>query len=185
MSRTSGAQFRLPTHLTNSDTPTSARFDNQLCHGQWYLLRTSNQYWKDKLNIRTECLPTGSDCFFYQFKPGGTVKTMKWNTKAVEGETATFASQGTGLLRLIGAKWEVIGWSNPAGLDSERTPGGPAWQVGYQHGTLLTSAAINVSCREPGGISEEDWTAIGNWLAGIEDAGFRKAVEEIFTVTHE
>lgn len=110
---------------------------------------------------------------------------MKWNTKAIEGEMATFVSQGTGLLRLIGAKWEVIGWSSPARLDSESQPRGPAWQIGYQHGTLLTSAAINVSCREPNGISDEDWTAIENRLAGIEDEGFRKAVEEMFTVTQE
>ncbi|KAJ4354243.1 uncharacterized protein N0V89_005977 [Didymosphaeria variabile] len=134
MSRTSGAQFRLPTYL--ADASSSTLFDNQVCHGQWYLLRTSNQYWKDKLNIRTECLPTGADCFFYQVKSGGAVKTMKWNTKAIEEETATFISQGTGLLR------------------------------------------------EPNGISEEDWTEIESWLAGIEDEGFRKATEGMITVTH-
>jgi hypothetical protein len=185
MSRTSRAQFRLPTHLTSSDTPTPPKFNNELCHGQWYLLQTSNQYWKDRLNIRTKCLSTGSDCFFYQVRSGGAVKTMMWNTKAVEGEPATFVSQGTGLLRLIGAKWEVIGWSKPVGLDGGWQQGGPAWQVGYQHATILTPAAINVSCREPSGISEEDWTAIENWLGGIEDEGFRKAVEGRFTIIHE
>jgi hypothetical protein len=142
-------------------------------------MRTSNRYWKDKLNIRTECDPSGTDCFFYQTKPGGAVKTMQWNTKAVEGETATFTSQGTGMLRFVGARWEVIGWS------SDEQQNGATWMVVYQQSTILTPAAINVSCRRPKGISESDMKTIDGWLMGVEDEGFRKAVEGMFAIVHD
>jgi hypothetical protein len=69
-------QLRLPAHLTTSPTSPSTAFDDRVCQGRWYLIRTSNRYWKDKFNILTECHPSGTDCFLYQTKPGGALKTM-------------------------------------------------------------------------------------------------------------
>jgi hypothetical protein len=100
-------------------------------------------------------------------------------------ETATFFSQGSGILKFVGARWEVIGWSGIDGLDGDRQQEGAAWMIVYQQRTILTPAAINVSCREPNGISKADWKTTDGWLTRIEDDGFRKAVEGMFMVACE
>ncbi|KAH8702828.1 hypothetical protein GQ44DRAFT_783592 [Phaeosphaeriaceae sp. PMI808] len=178
----SNFELRLPSHLTTSSSKSATEFDNKICHGKWYLIRTSNRYWKDKHNIYTECDPSGADCFFYQTKPGGDMKTMQWYTKALEGETTTFVSQGSGIMRFLGAKWEVIGWSSAHASDGDAQQKA-AWMIVYQQSTILTPAAINISCREPNGISMAVFKMIEDWLMNIEAPEFKKALKDMFTIS--
>ncbi|KAJ4304992.1 hypothetical protein N0V90_000520 [Kalmusia sp. IMI 367209] len=176
----SSTPFRPPSTLSSgtSSPPTFQAPPDDLFFGEWHMQRTSNSHWKDKKNVRMSYTPAHSDAFIAQSKKTSATTTISGSNMPVENETGVFAWQMKGLLRFIGAKWEILAWK--ASED-----GRPAWMVTYAHKTIFTAAAVDVSCKPKGGISEVDMREIEGLLAGVQDAGFQKTVKEMFDVEQD
>lgn len=103
------------------------------------------------------------------------IKSVDGRNIPVQDAIATFSWQGKGLLRLFGAKWEI--------LALETSPGeGPAWMVTFQYKTMFTSPAVNLACRSKNGMSDVDLKLVEGWLAAVQDNTFKKATQDMFNV---
>lgn len=114
-------------------------------------------------------------------KPGSNdsdVKSMQGKTTPVPDAVATFSWQGKGLLRLFGAKWEILGY-NETGEE------GRSWMMTFTHKTMFTSPAVNVVCRSRNGLSDADFRQVEGWLTAIKDDVFQKAVQDMFTISQD
>jgi hypothetical protein len=177
----SAVRFRLPSTLSTAESPQQASFEISSANdflGDWYMIRTSNTFWKDKRNVRMNYNEGGDDRFFYQAMSSGAIKSVEGRNTPVQDAIATFAWQGKGLLRLFGAKWEI--------LALEASPEeGPAWMITFQHKTMFTSPAVNLACRSKDGMSNKDLRLVEDWLAAVQDNTFRKATQDMFEVTQD
>ncbi|KAF2810487.1 uncharacterized protein BDZ99DRAFT_364773, partial [Mytilinidion resinicola] len=89
---------------------------SDLFAGDWYLVRSSIPFWKDKRNVRLNynLAPSGShidDTASYQPVTSNTVKTLVGKNTLVDGETGTYTWQGKGLLRVASGRWEVLSFT--------------------------------------------------------------------------
>ena len=144
------------------------------------MLKSSNTFWKDKRNIRVRYTSTGShieDRAFYQTMTSDAVKTMDGKDTPSEDETGMFTWQGKGLLRVASARWEVLCFT--------ARPESGDWMLVYVHKCVFTSAAVNLMCREKGGVSSMDLGCIDEWLGGITDVGFQQVVGAMIDVLQQ
>lgn len=102
---------------------------------------------------------------------------MNGRNSPIPGVIATFSWQGTGLLRLFSAKWEVIAFDG-----GEKGQGN--WMVTFQHKTILTSPAVNIACRSKNGLDGDVIELVQKWLASLGDDQLAKAGEEMYSVEH-
>lgn len=182
------ARFKLPSTIASPADPqqsadTPFKINDFL--GQWYLVRTSNTFWKDKRNVRMEHTESGHDRFFYQAvksdgggRGRGGIKTMEGRNTPVPDAVSTFSWQGKGLLRLFGATWEILGYN-------EMGEAGRSWMITFQHKTMFTSPAVNVACRSPDGFNDADRQQVEDWLIGLGEETFTTAVQGIYTIAQE
>ncbi|KAH7096040.1 hypothetical protein FB567DRAFT_48068 [Paraphoma chrysanthemicola] len=165
-------QFREPilpgTSNPTTTNPTQTSIQDRIL-GTWFLIRSSNPFWKPKLNIHIEYTPVSahiSDRAFYQTTPSSAIKSIDGkDTPATDGSD-TFTWQGTGFMRIASAKWEVLSFTTREGGD---------WMLVYVHKSMFTPAAVNLMCRTKGGVSETDREFVRVWLEGVRDEGVRGA----------
>lgn len=96
----------------------------------------------------------------------------------VPGTIATFTWQGTGLLRLFGAKWEIVG------MECKENGGGD-WMVTFQHKTMFTSPAVNVACRRKDGLNDEILRLVESWLVGLGDERLNAVVKNMYLIEQD
>ncbi|KAF2499671.1 hypothetical protein BU16DRAFT_557983 [Lophium mytilinum] len=176
--------FRPPStalHLKPTSLPSFQAPLSDLFTGDWFILRSSNPFWKDKRNVRLHYnpAPSGShieDTACYQTMISDTVKIVVGKDTPVDGETGTYTWQGKGLLRVARGRWEILSFTARDGGD---------WMLVFAHKTLFSASAINLLCRRKEGLSKEDLGEVEEWLNGVEDEKFQQAARGVFDIKQE
>lgn len=176
----SGPHFRPPSNGSHYTPPLGfqAPFED-LFVGDWYMIRSSNGFWKDKRNIRLNYTHAGShieDQAFYQLMGSDTVKALVGKDIPSKDEIGVYTWQGKGLLRVASARWEVLCMtSRPEG----------DWMLVFQYKSIFTSPAINLMCRAKVFPKESDLQALEEWLPSVENPEFQKAVHGMVDIKQE
>lgn len=144
-----------------------------LFKGSWFLIRSCNTFWKDKRNVRLEYTPapTGShieDQAFYQTMGSDTFKSMDGRDTQCEGEVGTYIWQGKGFMRIASARWEVLCFTS--------RPESGDWMLVFAYKSIFTAPAINLLCRSKTGLTDSDMRYLEQWLQGVKDDQFQRAV---------
>jgi hypothetical protein len=178
--------FRLPTDLTTSSktTPIPA-FQaplQDLFEGDWYVIRSSINFWKDKRNVRFRYTPASSymeNQASYQTMTSDTIKSMSWRDTPSETETGIFTWRREALLRtrVASAKWEVLCFTS--------RPSKGDWMLIYVHKSMFVSPGLNLLCRNKEGPSSADMSCIEQWLRGVSDDRFQQTVDAMVDVTQQ
>lgn len=175
---TSAAKFRSPSTIPSTDTAQSAPFENKDFLGEWFLIRTSNGFWKDKRNVRMEYTASGHDRFSYNAARSKAEKQMEGRNVPIEGAIAAFSWQGKGLLRLFSAVWEIVGRTESNDVEE-------SWIVTFQHKTMFTAPAVNVACRSKNGLSSADLKKVSDWLLSLGDRNLERAAQDMYTIVQD
>ncbi|KAF2464154.1 uncharacterized protein BDR25DRAFT_243076 [Lindgomyces ingoldianus] len=141
----------------------------ELFLGEWFMIRSSNGFRKDKRNVRCQYTATAShieDEAFYQTVNSDTVKSVVGKDTACEGNVGVYSWQGKGLLRVASARWED-------------------WMLVFAHQSIFTSAAINLMCRSQDGLNEEDMRLVEGWLSSVAENKFRQIVSNLADIKQE
>lgn len=175
--------FRLPTTLEASKAAPRPAFQaplQELFEGEWYMLQSSNSFWKDKRNVRLQYTSNGSyieDKALYQMMGSDAVKSMDGKDTPSDTELGVFTWRGKGLLRVASAQWEVLCFTS--------RPEGGDWMLVYAHKSIFTSPALNLLCRTKGAISTLDLTCIKTWLQEVEDDKFQQTVAAMIDIAQQ
>ena len=162
--------------------------------------------WRTKRNVTITytVLPTqGSlarldDLVEYQSPASTQVKSIRGIDTLAEGERAVWDWRGKGLLKLVGSRWEVLGWgeveeqkeSDGGDAENQNQLAGQAvesqvknaWAVTYFAKTLFTPAGIDLYSREKGGLKDTVVKGIKQALQQIDDPVVKTLAEQLFEV---
>ena len=181
--------FRPPSHIMANNKPTSTSPSlygfqaplEDLFMGDWYLIRTSNPFWKDKRNIRITYSSDGpstfSDRAFYQPLNSSAVKSVDGRDTVVDDAVGVYMWQGKGLMRVQGAKWEILSFN--------KRMGGADWMMVFTQKNLFQPSTMQIYCRSRKGPSEIDLRYIEEWASQVLDPMFQQAMRGLFDVLQE
>ena len=93
----------------------------------------------------------------------------------------TWTWRGTGFLRLVTSRWEVLGCGSLTGGTEE----GEAWMVIYASKTLYTPSVLNVYTRRKGALDAAELGKLKEALRGFGSEEVDGLVEEIYEVLQE
>ncbi|KAF2196547.1 hypothetical protein GQ43DRAFT_445009 [Delitschia confertaspora ATCC 74209] len=178
-----GLHFRSPSHVSGIKPMSASEFQaplEELFLGDWYMIRSSNAFWKDKRNIRLSYTQSASyvdDRAFYQTMNSDAVKSMDGKNISVDGAVGIYNWQGKGLLRVVNARWEILCFTS--------RPSNGDWMLVFMQKSLFTSPSVHLLCRQKGGISETDMKQVEEWLPQVQDEKFQQAVKEIADIRQE
>lgn len=144
------------------------------------MIRLSNRFWKDKRNVRLKYTAAGSyidDEAFYQTMSSEAVKSMVGKDTQCDGTMGVYLWQGKGLLRVASARWEVLSFTPRTNCRD--------WMLVFAHGSIFTSPAINLMCRDRVGLDGDDLLFVDEWLAGVPNDKFQMAVHEMADIKRE
>ncbi|OCK87021.1 uncharacterized protein K441DRAFT_671445 [Cenococcum geophilum 1.58] len=172
------SNFRNPSILTASPSSGDTTLDPKQINylGDWFLIRTSNSFWKDKSDVRMHYTATGEDHFAYKPARSTVEKSMEGRNTPAPNSPATYSWAGKGLLRLFTVRWEILGFEE----GTEKV----GWLLTFQHKTMFTAPAVNIACRTKDGPNGGIVKAIEQWLRALGDEGLTKAVEDIYMIEH-
>lgn len=77
-------------------------------------------------------------------------------------------------MRLFTARWEILGFGNEAS--------GESWLMTFQHKTLFTSPAVNISCKNGHKLSDETSKTLEEWLKSLGNEELAKVVNDMYTI---
>lgn len=117
------------------------------------------------------------DQAFYQTKGSDAIKSMDGKDTPSETEIGIFTWQGKGLMRIVSARWEVLSYTS--------RPESGDWMIVYAHKSIFTAPALNLMCRERGGVSSLDMDYINEWFGRIEDESFQQTVAKMVDIVQE
>ncbi|KAF2639262.1 hypothetical protein P280DRAFT_454449 [Massarina eburnea CBS 473.64] len=175
--------FRLPTNLIESTSVPKSTFQaplQDLFEGEWYMIRSSCSFWKDKRNVRLKYTSASShidDRASYQTVTSDAIKCMDGRDTPSDSETGIFTWQGKGLLRVASARWEVLCFTS--------RPNTGDWMLVYTHKSIFTSPSVNLMCRNKVGISSSDLSHIEYWLRGVSDGRFQQEVNAMVDIIQQ
>ncbi|KAF2691973.1 hypothetical protein K458DRAFT_425819 [Lentithecium fluviatile CBS 122367] len=175
--------FRIPSYIADSKPKHTSTFQAPLEDaflGEWYMIRSSNNFWKDKRNVRLQYTTAGShieDRAFYQTTSSEAIKSIVGKDTRSEEGVGVYVWQGKGLLRVASSQWEVLSFTARSG--------GRDWMLVFAHPSIFTAAAINLMCRRKEGLGEEDMQAVEEWLGTVGENRFRQAVVGMVDIKQE
>jgi hypothetical protein len=172
------AKFRTPSTLPGTPAPKEATLDTTQVDyfGDWYLVRTSNSFWKDKSDVRMHYAASGEDHFAYTPAQSTVEKRMEGRNVPEPKTPGAYSWVGKGLMRLFTVHWEILGF--------EERPEKMGWLLSFQHKTIFTAPAVNIACRSKNGPDEETVGMIKDWLKSLGDDGLSKAADDIDVIDH-
>lgn len=176
------ANFRIPSILAapplSNDAPSTTTPDPAYINhvGDWFLVLTSNSFWKDKSDVRMHYTATGEDYFAYKPARSMSEKLMEGRNTPEAKSPETFLWAGKGLLRLFTVRWEILG--------AEERMDEAGWLLTFQHKTIFTAPALNISCKNKAGPDDRTLESIKDWVMGLGDEALSKAVMELYPIEH-
>jgi len=172
------ANFRTPSTLLGAPSPKDTTLDPEHVDylGDWFLVGTSNSFWKDKSDVRMHYTASGDDHFAYTLAKSTVEKRMEGRNLPEPMSPGAYSWVGKGLLRLFTVRWEILGFEERA----EQM----GWLLTFQHKTIFTAPAVNVACRSKNGPDEGTIRVIKDWLKTLGDNGLIKAVEDMYLIKH-
>lgn len=170
------ATFRSPSILAAPTSPENTALDPKYINhfGDWFLVRTSNTFWKNKSDVRMHYTASGEDSFTYRSAGSTVEKRMEGRNTPDPNYQATYSWAGKGLLRLFTARWEILGFKEQA----EKS----GWLLTFQHRTIFTAPAVNIACKKKDGLDQRVMESIEQWLVALGDEGLARAVEEMYMI---
>jgi hypothetical protein len=173
--------FRPPSHVLSSKQTSLFQAPlEDLFMGDWYLIRSSNNIWKDKRNVRMNYTAAGphiEDRAFYQPLNSDVFKSIDGRDTADEDGVGLYTWQGKGWLRVASTRWEILSFTS--------RPNNGDWMLVFSHKTIFAGAAANLMCRNQQGPSESDLKHISNWIPQVEDPMFQQAMRGMVPIVQE
>ncbi|KAL2107088.1 hypothetical protein VUR80DRAFT_5709 [Thermomyces stellatus] len=149
-------------------------------HRTWTVTHSTLKRWRTAQNLTiaygphpaSGSNPRMSDTVTYQSKGQRKAKIVAGIDTAA-GDTTVWDWRGSGLLKPISCRWELLGWG-------ERTVGGAVerWAVTWFAKTLFTEEGLDVYCDRREGMSEETAGEIREGLESVGKEELAKLVKE-------
>ena len=157
--------------------------------GTWHVTHSTLPMWKDKCNVKITYKPLSKaedgrmpdidDLVEYQTKPSTKKSSVHGVSRVAHvgglPHGCAFNWRGKGWLVIASSKWEILGWGEDLGV---------GWVVTYFSKTIFTPAGIDVYCRDPNGLGQENMAKIGNALKALEEPSIAKLADELFFTRH-
>ena len=157
--------------------------------GTWYITHSTLPLWKTKRNSfltykrlepskgwHQEVFPRLDDTSTYQHLDSDKIRTIHGIDTASGEAPGIWNWRGTGWLKLVTSRWEVLGFGEDAGV---------RWMLIFFTATFATPIGIDILSSEKKGVSEELVTAIQSALREIDDPVVQKLAEDLFRVKQE
>ncbi|SPO03380.1 uncharacterized protein DNG_06063 [Cephalotrichum gorgonifer] len=169
---TEDIHIRVPRHFTpKSAADTSTTPPLEWLHRTWTVTHSTLKRWRTAQNLTitygthpptSASHPRVTDAVRYQSKGQRKVSTIKGIDTAAD-DTTVWDWRGSGLLKPISCRWELLGWGERTQADGtvER------WAVTWFAKTLFTEEGIDVYCDRREGMSEGTAAAIRGALEGL------------------
>lgn len=177
--------FRIPGKYTSgsgsSSSPTSVPTPPlDWLHNKWTVTHSTLKRWRtaQNLSITYGPLPGSadgrarvSDTVAYQATGKGKKSRVKTicGVDTVADDTTVWDWRGSGLLKPISCRWEILGWGERRGGGGEgATSVKEKWVVTWFAPTMFTEEGVDVYCDREGGMSEELADLVRKGLEGLE-----------------
>ena len=144
------------------------------------MIRSSNTFWKDKRNVRLNYTPLSNhidDRVCYQTMTSDVVKFLDGKDIPSDSAIGIYTWQGKGFLRIASARWEVLSFTS--------RPETGDWMLVFAHKSMFTSPAVNILCRNQGGLCESDLQSLETWIPSVEDASFQQAARGLVNIKQD
>lgn len=171
--------IRVPRHY-KPQTGDSSAPPVEWLHRSWTVTHSTLKRWRTAQNLTiaygphpaSGSSPRVTDTVTYQSKGQRKAKVISGIDTAA-GDTTVWDWRGSGLLKPISCRWELIGWG-------ERTVGGEVerWAVTWFAKTLFTEEGVDVYCDRREGMSEETAGEIRKALEGVGREQLAKLAKE-------
>lgn len=175
--------IRVPRHYSPSSDSAPETPPLDWLHRTWTVTHSTLKRWRTAQNLTitygphpssTPSRPRVTDTVSYQSKGQRKLRTVSGvDTAAGEGDTTVWDWRGSGLLKPISCRWEVLGWGERTGEAGEVE----RWAVTWFAKTLFTEEGLDVYCDRREGMSEGTAEEIRRALEGVgreELAGLAK-----------
>lgn len=166
--------IRVPRHYNPSSDSTAEPPPLDWLHRSWTVTHSTLKRWRTAQNLTitygphpssTPFRPRVTDTVSYQTKGQCKLRTVSGvDTAASDGDTTVWDWRGSGLLKPISCRWEILGWGEKTreGGEIER------WAVTWFAKTIFTEEGLDVYCDRRQGMSEG---TAGEIRAALERVG--------------
>lgn len=177
---TEDIKIRVPRHYAGQSPDASEPPPIEWLHRSWTVTHSTLKRWRTAQNLTitygphpATSSPRVTDNVTYQSKGQRKLKTVSGIDTAA-GDTTVWDWRGSGLLKPISCRWELLGWG-------ERTVEGKSekWAVTWFAKTLFTEEGVDVYTDRREGMSEETAAAIRTALEGLGREELAKLVKEL------
>jgi hypothetical protein len=144
---------------------------------QWYLVTSSSTFWHDKYDISVthsnlkSTATTDSFDNLTAYKTRGSDKpgSVKGVDSTEKANPGVFQWRGTGLLRMVSLRWELLGFG--------QTEGGVRWMITSAQKTMFTPPSLNIYCDKVNGVPREEADRMLEVLKDLGNEGITKELE--------
>ena len=152
--------------------------------GDWFIVLTSLPYWQGKRNIKATYsvlsetdidIQSAQDDVTYQTLTSDKIKTVRGvTTPSQTGPAGTFDWRGSGLVKVVSNRWEVLAHGSFESCDRVE------WILIHTGKSLFAPAAVHVYSRAKHMLAKDTRRELENTLGGRQDLkGLLEAMFEV------